>query len=423
MATVKSISVLAKKLGFKVGDDVITLGGYPMQDILDYLYYDNENHFDAQIVRDGKTKTIKVHKKDGQGLGLEFNLEMKPKVCRNKCIFCFVDQLPKGLRDTLYIKDDDYRFSFISGSYVTMTNVSEEDIERIIRLKLSPLYISVHAYDDQIRTKMLRNPNSVKLIPYMKRLGENGIKMHTQLVIVPTINDGEVLEQSIRGLSTIKGVETIAVVPVGLTGHRCGLDNLPCVDCENAVKTIKLVEKLHCDLNGICWCADEYYVKAGLNVKPYEYYADFEQIENGVGLLADFKDNFEYSLATAQKKNINKRILFVTGVSFKPLLEKIIVNAEEKLGITAKVVGIENNFFGKSVTVAGLVTAGDIIEQIKGETYDAVCLPDNMLREFSDVFLDNVSLKQLEENIGAPVIVLSHNGADIASKIIEFYDK
>ncbi|MBO5982954.1 MAG: hypothetical protein J6Q06_03705, partial [Clostridia bacterium] len=225
MPKITSISKFAKRKGFKIGDDIVKIGGYPCVDILDVLYFDNEKNFDVTVYRDGKIKTLKIRKKETHQLGVELE-EMDTIRCKNKCVFCFVDQLPKGLRDTLYVKDDDYRLSFISGCYVTMTNVGEEELERIIRLKLSPMYISVHAFDDEKRLALVKNPKTKNLINVMRRLGENGIKMHTQLVIVPGMNDGATLIESIEGLHGVEGVESVAVVPVGLTGHRQNLANI-----------------------------------------------------------------------------------------------------------------------------------------------------------------------------------------------------
>lgn len=423
MPKIISMGDIAKKNGFKIGDEVLSIGGYPMLDELDYLFYDNEKKFSVEILRDGKKHTIKVHKKDGESLNLDFDIEMKPKVCKNHCIFCFVDQLPKGMRESLYIKDDDYRYSFMCGSYVTMTNVTDSDIDRIIRLKLSPLYISVHAWDDDVRTYILKNPNTKKLREQMYKLGNNGIKMHTQLVVVPGVNDGKVLEDSIRGLHDVPGVETVAVVPVGLTEHRAQLQNLKQVDEQNARETIALVEKLHVELDGICWCSDEYYVKANLPVHGASYYGAFDQIENGVGLLADFDDNFAYNLDEVSEHKFQKRVDMITGVSFAPILKERVKSLEKKLGITCEVHAIINDYFGHSVTVAGLVTATDIIAQVGNAGADAYVIPDNMLREFTDTFLDNKSVKDVEEALGAPMIVVSHNGSDLATKIIEFFEK
>ena len=423
MPKITKLNDIAKKQGFRLGDDVLRIGGYKMGDELDYLFYDNEKKFSVDILRDGKEHTVKVHKKEGQSLGLEFAIDMKPVVCKNKCIFCFVDQLPKNMRPSLYVKDDDYRYSFMCGSYVTMTNVTEEEIERVIRLKLSPLYISVHAWDDDIRTYILKNPNTRKLPDQMRRLGANGIKMHTQLVVVPDVNDGKVLEDSIRGLHSVEGVETVAVVPVGMTGHRETLAKLKAVDEQNARDTIKLVEGLNAEYGGnFCWCSDEYYVKANIDVPSSSYYGAFDQIENGVGLIADWKDNFEYSLSEVPTMNLGKKIDLITGVSFAPILKEYAKKLEAKLGLKAEVHAIVNNFFGKSVTVAGLVTAGDIIDQVGGVKSDAFVIPDNMLREFTDTFLDNKTVEEVEAALGAPIIVVSHSGSDTAQKIVEHFE-
>ncbi|MBD5091873.1 MAG: DUF512 domain-containing protein [Clostridiales bacterium] len=421
MPKITGLSKIAKKLGFKVGDDIVRMGGYEVVDELDYLFYDNEKSFEVDVIRDGKQKTIHVRKKDGQQLGLEVDWQMKPAVCKNKCIFCFVDQLPKGMRDSLYIKDDDYRYSFISGSYVTLTNVTDADIDRIIRLKLSPLYISVHAFDDDVRQFILKNPNTRKLKAYMKKLGENGIKMHTQLVVVPDVNDGKVLEDSIRGLHAMEGVLSVAVVPVGLTEHRAALANLKAVDEQNARETIALVEKLHIELDGFCWCSDEYYVKANAAVGECSYYGAFDQIENGVGMLAQFKENFEYCLDEVEDMKLCKRVDMVTGVSFAPILRTYVGQLEDKLGIECKVHAVKNDFFGHSVTVAGLVTATDIISQVERGA-DAYVIPDNMLREFSDTFLDNKTLKEVEDALGAPILVVPHDGSDLAALIAEHFE-
>lgn len=421
MPKIIGLSKYAKRMGFKIGDDVIRIGGFDVIDELDYLFYDNEPCFDVDIIRQGKQKTVRVRKSGP--LGLEIDWEMKPAVCKNHCIFCFVDQLPEGLRDSLYVKDDDYRFSFISGSYVTLTNVTDADIDRIIRLRLSPLYISVHALDDDVRRFMLKNPNTLKLRDYMKRLGENGIFMHTQLVVIPGINDGEVLERSIRGLKEMQGVLSVAVVPVGLTAHRAKLANLTPVDEKNARETIALVEKLHIELDGFCWCSDEYYVKANIPVGEYAYYGAFDQIENGVGMLAEFKENFEYGLQEIPDVKLDKKIGFITGASFAPIFEKEYSNTlAQKLGAECKVFAVQNDFFGHSVTVAGLVTATDIVAQVE-RGLDAYVIPDNMLREFSDTFLDSKSVKEVEETLGAQIIVVPHNGSDLAKCIIEHFEK
>lgn len=420
MQIVNITSSLARKLGFCEGDEILSLGGYPFQDVLDYLYFEHERKFDAEILRNGKKIKIKVRKKEEESLGLEFE-EMGIIRCKNKCVFCFVDQLPKGLRSTLYVKDDDYRLSFISGCYVTMTNVSDEEINRIIRLKLSPLYISVHAYTDEVRLALVKNPSTLRLISMMRKLGENGIKMHTQLVIVPEMNDGAELIKSIRGLHSIKGVETVAVVPVGLTGHRKDLSQIRPVGKAEAVETVEHVEAMNREYGGgFCWCSDEYYQIAERPIPNFETYSDFSQIENGVGLIADFKDNLDFALSEVNPCCLNKKITFITGVSFAPLLNELKSPIETKLGIKASVVGIKNRFFGESVTVAGLVVGKDIAEQApKGS--NLYVIPDNMLREFTTTFLDDMTVEELSSRLGAPILAVAHNGADLPQKIIDYF--
>lgn len=423
MSKIINLTPLAEKFGFRLGDDVIEMGGYPFQDVLDFLYYDNEKKFDAVVLRDGKERKIKVRKKEGESLGLEFE-EMEVIRCKNKCVFCFVDQLPKGLRDTLYVKDDDYRLSFISGCYVTMTNVKEEDVERIIRLKLSPLYISVHAFDDDKRVALVKNPNTRNLIKLMERLGRAGIEMHTQLVIVPELNDGATLIESIEGLHSVTGVQSVAVVPVGITGHRDGLTQIRPVTKDEANETIDHVEWLNQKYGGdFCWCSDEYYLKAERSIPDFTFYGNFDQIENGVGLVADFAINLDYSLGEVESKQYHGNVTMITGTSFAPVLDKEKTKIESKLGLKVDVKGVLNTFFGESVTVAGLVTGGDIIAQAKDKDTDVYVIPDNMLREFTTTFLDDTTVDELEQKLNKPVLVVAHNGTDVVNKLVEFFEE
>lgn len=417
MAKIVALAKEGKKQGFKIGDELVSFDGYPFCDILDCLFYDSKEKFSVVVKRNGKEKTIKVKKKADVPLGIEIDKELSPVRCKNKCKFCFVDQLPKGMRDALYVKDDDYRFSFISGSYVTMTNVTEKDIERILRLKLSPLYISVHAMNDEIRKDLVRNPNTLKLRQILKTLSDGGIKMHTQLVVVPDVNDGDVMLDSIDRLHEIEGVLSVAIVPVGLTTHRSGLDNLKPFDKEEAAKTIDLVEERYNRYGGFCFAADEMYIKAEREIPSYEFYQDFPQIENGVGLVREFLESVEYSLDETPDMKVGKRVCMLTGVSFEPVLKNVAKIVADKLGLEITVKAIENNFFGKTVTVSGLVTAGDILEQApKG--YDAYTVPSNMLKEFSTLFLDNVSLDEVEKALGK-VIVVNETGGDLIKKLSE----
>ena len=421
MPKIVNLSSYAKRKGLKIGDDVVKIGGYPCVDILDILYFDTEKKFDIVVYRDGKIKTVKIRKKETQPLGIELE-EMDTIRCKNKCVFCFVDQLPKGLRDTLYVKDDDYRLSFISGCYVTMTNVGEEEIERIIRLKLSPMYISVHAFNDEKRLALVKNPNTLNLINLMRRLGENGIKMHTQLVVVPEMNDGATLIESIEGLKRVEGVESVAVVPVGLTGHRQNLTSIRPVTKDEAIETIEHVEWLNQKFGGnFCWCSDEYYLLANRPLPGDEFYGTFDQIENGVGLIADFISNLDYSLDELGNQLLKGTATLVTGKSFAPVLENEKKKIEAKLGLNLSVLPVSNSFFGETVTVAGLVVGKDILSQAKGNDTDVYVVPDNMLREFTTTFLDDTTVSELETILRKPVLVVAHNGADLATKLAEFF--
>ena len=421
MPKITNVSSFAKRKGLKIGDDIVKIGGYPCVDILDILYFDAEKRFDIVVYRDGKLKTIKIRKNETKPLGVELE-EMDTIRCKNKCVFCFVDQLPKGLRDTLYVKDDDYRLSFISGCYVTMTNVGEEEIERIIRLKLSPMYISVHAFDDDKRLSLVKNPNTKNLINVMRRLGAEGIKMHTQLVIVPEMNDGETLIESIEGLHGVEGVESVAVVPVGITGHRQNLTSIRPVSKEEAINAIEHVEWLNNKYGGnFCWCSDEYYLIADRPLPSGEYYGSYDQIENGVGLISDFISNLDFALDEVEICALKGKAALITGKSFAPVLEKEKEKIESKLGLNLSVLPVSNTFFGESVTVAGLVVGKDIIAQSQNIDTDVYVVPDNMLREFTSTFLDDTTIKDLEKELNKPVLVVAHNGSDLVKKLEEFF--
>jgi putative radical SAM enzyme (TIGR03279 family) len=419
VAKIISLSKIARRQGLKTGDEIESVGGRKFCDVLDLIYFDGEDRFDIGIVRNGKKKTVKIVKKPEQMLDIETDCELKPAHCQNKCSFCFIDQLPRGLRPELYVKDDDYRFSFISGSYITLTNLCEDDIERIIRLKLSPLYISVHAFDDAVRENMLKNKKARATIGIIRRLSDAGIEMHAQIVMVPNLNDGVVLEQTISGLRGILGIKSVAVVPVGLTRHRENLERLPAVSKEAAQNTIDLVEKLNGEYGGFVWCADEFYIKAGRALPPYAYYGAFSQIENGVGLFRDFEANIDYALGEQSELSLKGSVGLVTGQSFAPYLKEFAERIAQKTGLNITVFAVKNNFFGESVTVAGLVTATDIAAQVEPRGIDFLVVPSNMLKEFSDVFLDNVTLGELEQKLGVKIIVASFWGGDLIEKIIE----
>lgn len=410
----------AKRAGLKVGDNVISICSNPINDILDYIYYDCEEQVSiAYINRHGKKKIVNINKPVEKSLGICFDesMELSPKRCKNKCIFCFVDQLPKGMRDTLYVKDDDYRLSFISGNYVTLTNLSESDIERIVKMKISPLYISVHATDNDIRKQMVTNPNTLKLMDYIKYFADNGIKMHTQIVLCEGINDGQILTDSIETLYKFyPTVESLAIVPVGLTCHREGLKQIKPLSEKCINNTIDTVEKFNKGKD-FCWCSDEFYVRANREIPPYDYYGNFSQIENGVGLIATFRQNIENSLKGLDIVDMKgKRIAFITGVSFYDELNRAIEKIKPfTKNLEIKVFKIKNKFFGETITVSGLIVGRDILEQVE-RGFDEYIVPKNMLKEFEDVFLDGITLNEITNELGK-VSVVSSLGENLVSII------
>ncbi len=406
----------ASKGGIKRGEYLVAFDGYPYQDSLDFLFYDSAACFTITVESaSGEQRVVAISKRADTPLGIvieDGELEVIP--CRNKCIFCFVDQCPKGMRKSLYVKDDDYRLSFISGSYVTLSNTAESDIERIIRLKLSPLYISVHCYDKATKQKICANPRSADLFDIIKRLASAGIAMHTQIVMMEGINDGDILEETMRALYAISpGVESVAVVPVGLTKFRQDLYTLKPVSRECAVRTVRQVEafnKVCCKERGLgfVWCSDELYLLAGLDIPDYSYYESFAQIENGVGLIAEFlfelRDELQYN------NSLKGSYTLVTGKSFAPILTGVAAELSEAYGVELDVVAVANTFFGESVTVAGLITGVDISNALRGRLrHKNVIIPRTMLKEFETVFLDGTSVGELEKELECRIHI-SHGG-------------
>ena len=419
---------IAYKIGLKVDDEIVAFNGEKALDMLDVAYFDSQSCFDITVSRGAKQHTYSVDKDEFEPMGWDFYEQcfIEPRWCANKCIFCFVDQLPKGQRKTLYVKDDDWRLSFASGNYVTLTNISDADVERICNKKFSPLYVSVHATDDCLRRTMLGNPTARPILPLLKRFADAGIQMHTQIVMVPGYNDDKVLMQSLTDLySLYPAVKTVAVVPVGLTCHREGLPQLKVVDNAVANSTVDLVENFaeqtyqQCG-NRFAYCSDEMYVFAGRQVPDYSYYGDFEQIENGVGLIADFYYQFDlcYQDAVAANKGT---FTCLTGVSFVPYLQQTLDKAKADFPtLSVNVLPVENKFFGNTVTVAGLLVGKDLLEAVQNSSNvgDTLILPRVMLRETEDVFLDGMTLDQFEQLTNKKVVIVC-DGYETCQTILE----
>lgn len=367
--------------------------------------------------------TVRIRKGEYDPLGLSFESGLMSRVrqCANHCIFCFIDQMPHGNRKTLYFKDDDWRLSLIMGNYVTLTNVGETEFERILARRAAPLYITVHATDGEVRKRMLRGKNAENLLPRLKRLHEEGLSFHCQVVLCPEINDGEVLERTLADLYALRPeCRSVAVVPLGITKHREGLTKLTPMNEERAKAAVMQIEgfrKRH-GITDFCYASDEMYLAAGLKLPEYEEYGDFEQIENGVGMYRLFESDFLMMLDTLEKRDELVELDSVSGVSIAPLMQALF----DKLlpyNIRITVHPVLNDFFGHTITVTGLITARDILAQLEGKLNGkALLLPYTMLRENDTVFLDGLRIAEVSERLAMPVYKISaSDGADFIDEL------
>lgn len=415
-----SDSIVADKL--IVGDDVIAIDGYELVDVLDIHYAEARTRSVFSVVRQGENIEVVIEKGEYEPFGIDFGdtLEINPIRCKNKCKFCFVDQLPCGMRDTLYVKDDDYRLSFVSGNYVTLTNCGECEIDRIIRLRLSPIYVSVHATDGDIKTLLIANKEGAKTFEKVRKLTANGIDVHAQIVVCPEINDGAVLEKSIRDLHSLgERLRSVACVPVGLTKYRDKLYLLRIFTRDEARLAIRQIEELNSEFGGnFVFASDEFYIIADEPLPKYEYYGDFEQIENGVGLVREFEHEFSSALESVKGSKKQLGLTMITGVGFAPILESILPMIKTKYpNYNINIMPVVNEFFGRDITVSGLLTAGDIIKQCKGHVAENVTIPSNMLREFTDCLLDGMTVSELQSELNTVIHV--SDGGDGLVAILE----
>ena len=410
---------LGEEIGLKAGDEILSFNGFDAEDILDYMFYDGEDGFFITVRQSDGTFTCDVEKDEEETLGLTFeNDNLEIKTCHNDCIFCFVAQMPKNMRGSLYVKDDDYRQSVLYGNYVTLTNVSDKDLERIVRLKMSPLYISVQATDGEVRKTMLRNRFADKINRQLKFLSDNGIEMHTQVVLVKDVNDGEILKKTVYDLAALKGVKSLAVVPCGITKYRDGLKKIEDIDGEYSANVIKTLKDINAELGRtFAYAADDFYIRADMDFEPPEYYGDFCQIENGVGMNSKFDEDFK---AACRKRSYRRTFLIVTGTAS----EKFITRYAKKTmsfceGLKVYVLGIKNEFFGDSVTCAGLIVGQDILNAVKkfDKDFDELVIVRSMLKSGEDVFLDDMTVDELSAAIGKPVRINECDGASFFEAI------
>ena len=420
---------IAYELGIEIGDEIVAFENFPCEDELDYLYFATHTQFWMTVKdsREGKLHEVRVEKAEDEDVGLVFEKQTKIRTCHNNCVFCFVDQMPKGLRESLYVKDDDYSMSFACGNFVTLTNLSEEGLQRIIRLNLSPLYISVHTMNKELRQDLLRNRFAGKIVEQIDELAKAGIEIHCQAVIVPNKNDGEELSYTARELfKYYPTVKDLACVPTGLTKFRDGLCKIDDVDKEYSIRLLDQVDKLNEEFGvNFLLPADEYFIKAERVFKDKEFYGEFEQIENGIGLTTKFIFEAEEALADLPERKLKKKrkVLVVSGVSAKKVNEELARKVMEKIdGLQVEVLAIENEFFGKTVTCTGLLTGIDIGNAV--ENYfktnakpDKILLPANTLKEFEEVFLCGTTLKQLKKRLGCKIAINRDGGAGFVAAL------
>lgn len=396
----------AERVGLLPGDILLSVNSQKLRDPVDFMFYGTDDSIEITLKRDGKSLSLRAVREEGREFGVVFK-PFKAMTCNNNCMFCFVKQLPKGLRKTLYIKDDDYRMSFLFGNYVTLTNLKKEDKKRIVAQRLSPLYISVHATNKSIRNKLIGNPKAPDILKELKFMADNKIRLHTQIVLCPGYNDGKELSRTIHDLHCFYPyVSSVAVVPVGLTRYRKQI--IRPVEKEDARDALKIIESFQKRFkkkygDPVVYGGDELYIEAEIPFPPLKDYGDLPQIENGVGMVAVFMNRVK-KLKILKSLPRKKKFLTVTGESFYPFLRKFLKLLSTE-GINIDLLPVENNFFGTSVTVSGLLTGRDIIKALLDKTdgKDVVFVPDVVLKEGENVFLDDLTLKDMEEALGTPV--------------------
>ena len=411
---------LADLAGLSPGDRLLSVNGHEIHDILEYRYLISETEVTVKVEKAGGAIEIITIENDYEDLGIEFSeaLISEAKSCKNKCIFCFIDQLPRGMRETVYFKDDDTRLSFLQGNYVTLTNVSDEELSRIVAMHISPINISVHTTNPGLRVKMLKNPNAAKIFDIMKMLAAHGIYMNCQIVLCPGYNDKAELDRTVRDLSSLfPFVISCSVVPVGLTKCREGLCELTPFDAASSLETVRRIEGYQKEFRekygvNLFYAADEFYINAKIPIPKPSEYDGFPQIENGVGLIASMQEEFDEALELIPKREYKRNIAVATGeiaADFIRGLSETLMSICEGLKIT--VFPIKNDFFGGGVNVTGLVTGGDILKTVKNASgFDELLISECMLRSGEDIFLDDITLYGLSEKLDVKITPTPNDG-------------
>lgn len=418
----------ACRAGCEAGDTLLSINGNDIVDVLDYRFYQLNSDLELKL-RDikGEIHTVRIRKPEYEELGLDFDTYLmdKEKSCRNKCIFCFIDQLPKGLRESLYFKDDDSRLSFLFGNYVTLTNLTEHEINRIIKMHISPINVSVHTTNPQLRVKMMGNRFAGDSLAILKRLAEHNIAINSQIVCCPGINDSDELRRSLRDLYDLN-VNLIAVVPVGVTKYREGLYPLTPFTKEKAAETVDIIEEfgemcLKTRGKRIAYAADELYIKAGYDIPDSAFYGDFEAIENGVGLIAQLREELidELEMRDADE-GIRRQVSIACGTSAAEYLRELMDAVEAKYkNVNITVYPIVNDFFGENINVSGLIVGNDLINQLRGKKLgDVLLISSAMLRFENDLFLDDVHIDDVRRKLNIDVLPINNDGTMLLDAIL-----
>lgn len=430
-AVIKSVlkNSIADEIGLEKGDCILKINDTKIQDVLDYRFLTADDFYVLDVLKkDGSREIIEIES-GYEELGVEFenSLMDSAKSCQNKCVFCFIDQLPKGMRKTLYFKDDDARLSFLQGNYITLTNLKEFDIERIIKMRISPVNVSVHTTDPELRRFMLKNKNAGKLYETMKKLAANKITMNCQIVLCPEINDGKNLEKTVRDLAVLSPyVHSVSIVPVGLSAHREGLCPLKSFDQKGAAEVIDTVHEWQEEFlkkygSRIIYLSDEFYIMAKRDLPEEDEYEGYSQIENGVGLITSMRREFFSAIEKIGKLKKKRKVSIATGESAYDFIKGLTCEMGKRVeGFVCNVYKIKNNFFGGKVSVAGLICGCDLLEQLKDKDLgEGLFISISMLRNGDDVFLDDFTLTDIERKLKTKITCVENDGYDFAEKLLD----
>lgn len=422
---------LAEKAGIQIGDILLTINGNEIRDVLDYRYYITDTFLSIFLHRGPELLTVSIEKEEYDDIGLEFETYLMDKkhTCRNQCIFCFIDQNPHGMRDTVYFKDDDSRLSFLLGNYITLTNLTEEDIDRIIKMRLSPVNISVHTTNPALRCQMMHNKNAGSVLSYLDKLANAKIHVNAQIVLCKGVNDRDELSRTLKDLTAyLPALQSIAVVPSGITAHREGLYPLTPFTKEDAIEVLKQINTFGDKMleehgTRLVYPSDEWYLTAECPLPDEDYYEGYPQLENGVGMITSMQNEFDLALDYVEEEyDLSQKITcsIATGTAAYPFIRSLADALMQKApNLTCHVYRIENDFFGHTITVAGLVTGRDLIKGLTGKPLgDFLLLPTVMLRDEGDRFLDDTALTELEDTLHTPVRLVRPTGDDFIQALL-----